>query len=112
MHAPPQIAQRLGESALDRQMDVLIGLGNNKPPLARRSHHAHQFARHGIPVLAGDDGRLDRHRLERLHVSGRPDAVPLDQFQIENRILADRETEHIGVDRPDNRFLGLFRGRI
>ena len=104
-----EVAEPFGERALDREVTVLVLLGDPKLASARDVADLRELAQDGGALLLREELRRDLHAREHRDVRGGAVAVPLGEAQVENGVLADGEGEHVGVDGADDGF-GVLRG--
>ena len=96
-----EVAEALGEHALDGHVDVLVVLADGELARFGKLHHLGELAPHlGGLGLGHHRTAQALHFAEHRHVRGGAHAVPLRELEVEHRILAHGVGEHVGVDRP------------
>ena len=98
-----EITEFGGQVPFNGEMHILVLEGNGKCSSGGFFHDVDQRLDDRLDIGLGKQRRLDRHLRQHRGVRRRPEAVRLDESEIEHHILAGRVREHIIVNRPNGR---------
>ena len=93
-----EVAQALGEAALDGEVDVLVGGGNGEVAAPGLGNDVLKGAEDGDALLFGEERGLEVHAREHGDVGGGAKAIDLGEGKVENRVFALGEGEDVRVD--------------